>query len=338
MMRRKSAEGEKSLASIQQRKERVAMLSVASNSILVVFKILVGALIGSVSIISEAIHSGMDLLAAVIAMFSVKKSHLPADRSHPFGHGKMESISGFIEAILIFIAAFWIVFEALKKLVSAQEVESPGWGVAVMFLSAAMNLFVSQRLFAVGKEADSIALQADAWHLRTDVYTSVGVMVSLAIIWLGHFFFVDPRIHWLDPAAAIFVAVFILKAAYELTLQALGDLMDVKLPSSEEEWIRGVIAGRKPEIHGYHQLRTRKAGNFRFIEFHIKVDRRMTVENSHSITRELKRLIINQYPASTITIHVEPCDGDCNEVCVAGCLLPEEQRLQISLTGGGSAR
>ena len=322
------------MASIQQRKERVAMLSVASNSILVVFKIIIGALIGSVSIISEAIHSGMDLLAAIIAMFSVKKSHLPADEVHPFGHGKLESISGLIEAVLIFIAAFWIIFEALKKIASAQEVESPGWGVGVMFLSAVLNFFVSQRLFAIGKEADSIALTADAWHLRTDVFTSVGVMISLGIIWLGHFFFVDPRIHWLDPVAAIFVATFILKAAYDLTSQALGDLMDVKLPPNEEGWIREVITNRKPDIHGYHQLRTRKAGNFRFIEFHIKVDPQMTVEASHGITRELKRVIMDKLSAATVTIHVEPCDGKCTEICLAGCLLPEPCGC-ISRTGDG---
>lgn len=310
------------------------MLSVASNSTLVVFKIIVGTLIGSVSIISEAIHSGMDLLAAIIAMFSVKKSYLPADDAHPFGHGKVESISGLIEAFLIFIAAFWIIFEAFKKLTSAQEVESPGWGVAVMFLSASLNFFVSQRLFAVGKEADSIALQADAWHLRTDVYTSVGVMVSLGIIWLSHYFFADPRIHWLDPIAAIFVAVFILKAAYDLTSQALGDLMDVKLPPDEEGWIRDVIAGRKSEIHGYHQLRTRKAGNFRFIEFHLKVDPKMTVDASHGITRDLKHVIMDKFPAATVTIHIEPCDGNCTEICATGCLLTEAQRLQISLSGG----
>ncbi len=311
------------------------MLSVASNSTLVVFKVIVGILIGSVSIISEAIHSGMDLLAAIIAMFSVKKSHLPADDVHPFGHGKVESISGLIEAVLIFIAAFWIIFEAFKKLTSMQEVESPGWGVAVMLLSAVLNFFVSQRLFAVGRETDSIALTADAWHLRTDVFTSAGVMVSLGIIWVSHFFFEDPRIHWLDPVAAIFVAVFILKAAYDLTAQALGDLMDVKLPLDEEDWIRSVIVGHRPEIHGYHQLRTRKAGNFRFIEFHIKVDPRMTVETSHGITRDLKFQIMEKISNSTVTIHIEPCDGNCTEVCLSGCLLPEDQRKRLSMVDTG---
>lgn len=323
------------MESAQKRKEHVAMLSVASNSTLVIFKVIVGALIGSVSIISEAIHSGMDLLAAIIAMFSVKKSHIPADDDHPFGHGKVESISGLVEAALIFVAAFWIIFEALKKMTSAQEVEQPGWGVGVMFLSAVVNLFVSHRLFAVGKETDSIALQADAWHLRTDVYTSIGVMVSLGIIWVSHFFFEDPRIHWLDPVAAIFVAVFILKAAYDLTAQALGDLMDVKLPLDEEDWIRSVIVGHRPEIHGYHQLRTRKAGNFRFIEFHIKVDPRMTVETSHGITRDLKFQIMEKISNSTVTIHIEPCDGNCTEVCLSGCLLPEDQRKRLSMVDTG---
>lgn len=319
---------------MQKRKERVAMLSVASNSTLVVFKIIVGVLIGSVSIISEAIHSGMDLLAAIIAMFSVKKSYLPADDVHPFGHGKVESISGFVEAFLIFVAAFWIIFEAMKKLTSTQVVESPGWGVAVMFLSAAINFFVSRKLFQVGKETESIALQADAWHLRTDVYTSVGVMVSLGIIWISHYFFADPRIHWLDPVAAIFVAFIILKAAYDLTSQALGDLMDVKLPSDEECWIRDVITARQPEVRGYHQLRTRRAGNFRFIEFHIKVDPQMSVNASHGITRELKHVIMDKFPAANVTIHIEPCDGNCTDVCVAGCLLTKDRRLQMSLVAG----
>jgi cation diffusion facilitator family transporter len=318
------------LKSLQQRKENVAILSVVSNSVLVAVKAIVGILIGSVSIISEAIHSGTDLLAAIIAMFSVKTSSVPADDVHPFGHGKVESISGLVEALLIFVAAFWIIFEALKKISSSQVLESPGWGVAVMLTSTVINFFVSQKLFKVGKEAESIALQADAWHLRTDVYTSAGVMLSLAIIWIAHFIFPKPNIHWLDPAAAIFVAVFILRAAYHLTAQALRDLMDVKLPAEEEAMIRDIIASHKPAVHGFHQLRTRRAGNFRFIEFHIKVDPKMTVEASHNITKEIKQSIREKFSDCVITIHIEPCDGSCTDVCVAGCLLPAKKRPQFA--------
>ncbi|MGA2526378.1 MAG: cation diffusion facilitator family transporter [Smithellaceae bacterium] len=312
--------------SLQQRKERVAILSVVSNSFLVLFKVIVGVLIGSVSIISEAIHSCMDLLAAIIAMFSVKTSSIPADERHPFGHGKIENISGLVEAALIFVAAFWIIFEAIKKISSSQTLDAPGWGVAVMLFSAVVNFIVSRKLFQVGKEADSIALQADAWHLRTDVYTSVGVMISLGLIWIGHSFFPDPKMHWLDPIAAIFVAVIILRAAYELTTHSIRDLMDVKLPPEEEDWIRDVIVSCQPSIHGFHQLKTRKAGHFRFIEFHIKVNPQMSVVDSHNITKGLELRIRQRFPDSVITIHIEPCDGECANICAAGCLLAENEK------------
>ena len=310
---------------IQKRKERVAMLSVASNSFLVLFKVMVGLAIGSVSIISEAIHSGVDLLAAMIAMFSVKTSSVPADERHPFGHGKIENISGFVEALLIFAAAFWIIFEALKKINAPEVMENAEWGVGVMLFSAVMNFIVSQQLFKVGKEADSIALQADAWHLRTDVYTSVGVMAGLSIIWIGHKFFPDPNIHWIDPVAAICVAVLIIHAAYELTMKSLHDLVDVQLPAEEEKFIRDIIH-REQMIYGFHQLRTRKAGHARFIEFHIKVDPQMTVHESHDITRILKKSIREKFTECTITIHIEPCDGECTDICLAGCLLPQGKR------------
>jgi cation diffusion facilitator family transporter len=311
---------------LQKRKERVALLSIISNSFLVIFKLIVGTIIGSVAILSEAIHSGMDLVASFIAMISVKTSHVPADDSHPFGHGKAESISGLTEALLIFVAAFWIILEAIKKFGTSQSMEFAGWGVGVMLLSAVLNMIVSQQLFRVGKEADSLALQADAWHLRTDVYTSAGVMVSLAVIWLGHKFFPAPNIHWLDPLAGLFVAVLILRAAYDLTVRSIRDLMDSQLPHEDEKWIRDVIISYKPTIHGFHQFRTRKSGNLRFIEFHIKVDPQMTVFSSHDITRTLKQIIREKFPDSSIIIHIEPCDGECSEACMAGCLLSEEKR------------
>ncbi|MHB8910038.1 MAG: cation diffusion facilitator family transporter [Syntrophales bacterium] len=318
----------------QRRKERVALLSVISNSTLVIIKLIVGLVIGSVSVISEAIHSGVDLLAAVIALFSVKTSSLPADSRHPFGHGKIENISGTVEALLIFVAAGWIIWEAVDKLLDPRPLETVGWGVAVMLVSAASNSVVARRLFKVGKETDSIALMADGWHLRTDVYTSAGVMASLAVIWTAHLIVPDPAIDWLDPVAAIGVACLIIKAAWDLTRQSAGGLMDETLPPEEEEEIRQLIRSQLPAIHGFHKLRTRKAGHFRFIEVHIQVDAKMSVEMAHDLNDELTRRIKEHFGNASVTVHTEPCDGACPEKCLTGCLLTETERTRIRKTSG----
>jgi cation diffusion facilitator family transporter len=310
----------------QRRKVRVAVLSVISNTTLVIIKLFVGLLIGSVSIISEAIHSAVDLLAAIIALFSVKTSSIPADSRHPFGHGKIENISGTIEALLIFVAAIWIIFEAAKKFMRPEPIEAIGWGVGVMLVSAVVNIVVSEMLFKVGRETDSIALQADAWHLRVDVYTSVGVMVSLALIWMGQWFFPGEDFYWLDPVAAIGVALLIIKAAYDLTTQSARDLLDAHLPDEEVEWIRKCILDQNSVVRGFHDLRTRKAGHFRFVEFHLKVDPQMSVLDSHDITKVLKKMIKEKFPGTTVTIHIEPCDSDCVDKCVEGCLLPKQKK------------
>jgi cation diffusion facilitator family transporter len=311
---------------MQRRKVRVAILSVASNTVLVVMKLVIGLMIGAVSILSEAIHSGVDLLAAVIALFSVKTSGVPADSSHPFGHGKIENISGTVEALLIFAAAIWIIFEAAGKLMHPEPMEAVGWGVGVMLISAVVNIAVSERLFKIGRETDSVALQADAWHLRTDVFTSAGVMVSLALIWVGQRSFPGVDLQWLDPVAAIAVALLIMKAAYDLTKQSAKDLLDVRLPQAEVEWIRAAILDHRSVVRGFHDLKTRKAGNFRFVEFHLKVDPDMSVMESHDITIIVKKKISAQFPGTTVTVHVEPCDCECDDKCIEGCLLPVDMR------------
>jgi cation diffusion facilitator family transporter len=313
----------------QDRKEKVALLSVISNSTLVVMKLIVGLLIGSVSVISEAIHSGVDLAAAIIALFSVKTSSLPADGKHPFGHGKIENISGTVEALLIFVAAGWIIWEAVDKLLEPQPMATVGWGVVVMLFSAVANTIVARMLFKVGKETDSIALMADGWHLRTDIYTSAGVMAGLAVIWSAELLFPGRHFHWIDPVAAIGVALLIIKAAWDLTRQSAGGLMDETLPPEEEEEIRRLIYSQMPLVHGFHQLRTRKAGHQRFIEVHIQVDGKMSVETAHALNQELVRQIKERFRQSTVTVHTEPCNGLCAEKCLAGCLLTETERTGI---------
>ncbi len=313
----------------QERKTGVALLSVVSNSTLVLLKIIVGLSIGSVSVISEAIHSGVDLLASVIAFFAVKKSGKPADREHPFGHGKIENISGTIEALLIFVAAGWIIIEAVRKLIHSEPLIAAGWGIAVMVFSALANVVVSQMLFRVGRETDSVALIADAWHLRTDVYTSCGVVVALGVIWIGARAMPHMNLYWVDPAAAIGVALLIIKAACQLTRESIRDLVDTSLPEEVEAWIYGYLSTHGEAVRGFHRLRTRKAGSKSFVEFHLMVDAKMTVEDSHQIADAIEHALKEHLKDAVVTIHVEPCNGDCTPTCLQECFLTESERWLI---------
>lgn len=317
----------------EEMKSRAARLSVASNASLVILKLAVGLAIGSVAVISEAVHSGMDLLAALIALFAVKKSAKPADDDHPFGHGKFENLSGTVEALLIFIAAGWIIFKAAKKLTNPEPLDAAVWGVGVMLLSSLVNIAVSSRLFKIGRDTDSIALQADAWHLRTDVYTSAGVMAGLLAIWLGSILIPGSDLRWLDPLAAILVALLILKAAYKLTIESTCDLLDTSLPPEEEASIRRHISAFTPAVRGFHRLCTRKAGSNRFVEFHVRVDAGMSVDESHRIADMLSRTIKEHYPGTTVTIHIEPCNcALATEDC--GCLLSDEGKRALREKNG----
>jgi len=315
------------------RKSNAALLSVISNACLVVLKLVVGAMIGSVSVISEAIHSGVDLLAAVIAFFAVRKSSKPADEDHPFGHGKVENISGTIEALLIFLAAVWIIFEAVKKLQSPEPLDDAWLGVVVMLISVMANIFVSKNLFLVGKETDSIALMADAWHLRTDIYTSLGVFSGLAVIFAGGIVLPGADLRWVDPAVAIGVALLIIRAAYHLTVESARDLVDVGLPPEEVDDIRRHIRAFAPTIRGFHRLRTRKAGPSRFVEFHIRVDASMSVDESHRITDMITCSIKQHYPGTTVTIHIEPCNCAMAKEGSCGCLLSEQEKKELKIIG-----
>ena len=319
---------------LQQAKTRVAWLSVCSNSTLVILKLAVGLLIGSVSVISEAIHSAVDLLAAIIALFAVKHSGKPADQDHPYGHGKYENISGTIEALLIFFAAVWIIWEAIHKLRNPNERLSGavGWGVGVMLLSAVLNTIVSELLFRVSRRADSQALAADAWHLRTDVWTSAGVMLALGGIWLGGLIAPKADLHWLDPVAALVVALLILRAAYHLTIAAGRDLLDVSLPAEEEEWIRGYIRDLAPRVCGFHRLRSRKSGHMRFVDFHLMLDADMSVDESHALAEDVEHAVGARFAHSSVTVHVEPCHGECDAEgsdCARDCVLSLEQREAV---------
>nr|WP_319377072.1 cation diffusion facilitator family transporter [uncultured Methanoregula sp.] len=301
--------------SLDRLKEKTAHLSVISNTGLVLMKFAVGFALGSVSIISEAIHSSMDLIAAVIAFFSVRKSAEPPDAGHSFGHGKFEDVSGLIEALLIFVAAILIIWEATTKLLghTTEELKPELLlaGIAVMGISALVNWFISQRLMKVAKQTESIALESDAWHLRTDVYTSLGVFIGLILIRLT-------GITIFDPIFAIGVAIIIMKAAYDLSVRSFADLIDHSIPAADEERIRKIICDHASEYAGFHDLRTRRSGPEIFIEFHLVVPGTISVTQSHDLTDHLESDLKTEYSRANITIHVEPCNEGCTR-CGSFC-------------------
>ncbi len=279
-------------------KTNAARLSIFSNTGLIVLKLVVGIISGSVSIISEAIHSFMDLLASVIAYFSVRISDKPADNRHPYGHGKFENVSGVAEAMLIFIAAGWIIYEAVNKILAPSAVENIGIGFGVMIISGIVNFYISNRLYSVAKKTGSIALEADALHLKTDVYTSFGVAIGLALLWIT-------GIHMLDPIIAIFVALLILKESFTLFIKAYAPLLDSTLPQEDVDKIVQIIQNHCTNTMGFHNLRTRKAGNYRYVDFHLNLDGSISVKEAHAICDRIENDIYSEFEQIEVSIHVE---------------------------------
>ena len=298
-------------------KTGAAGLSVLSNTLLILLKLVAGILTGSVSIIAEAIHSGIDLLAALIAFVSLRIAGRPADREHPFGHGKVENVSGTIEAVLIFVAAIFIIYQAINRIIAGAIVEYLSIGIAVMAISVVVNIIVSRHLLRIARGSDSIALEADARHLTADVYTSLGVLAGLVVVQVT-------GLNILDPIIAICVSIFILRAAYNLTRRAFPPLIDTRLPEDEEVLIESIMSEHMGELVGFHELRTRKAGSERYIELHMMMARDASVERAHSLCDHLEEDIKSRLPNIHVTIHIEPCDMDC-DTCPDNC--PQDQNM-----------
>ena len=284
----------------RNRKTAAARLSIASNALLVLLKIGVGVWSGSVSILSEAVHSASDLLASSIAYFSVRVSDAPPDTEHPFGHGKIEGLSSFAEALLIILAAGFIIFEAGHKLLNPDPALPAALeaGLALMAFSALLNTFLSRYLRRVAEETDSQALKADAAHIQTDVVTSLGVLVGLALARATHR-------AWFDPLAALIVALMIFQAAYRLIRDALDLLLDARLPHEEEAQIQDALED-DPRVLGYHKLRTRKSGSQRHADVHVLIEDDCSLIEAHDIAEDIEDRIRALLPHTFVNIHIEP--------------------------------
>lgn len=292
-------------------KKSAAFISILSNSSLIVLKIIAGLLSGSVSIISEAIHSSIDLIASFMSYFSIKQADKPADHLHPFGHGKYENLSAFAEAILIIMAALFIIYEASNRILIGSGITDTTLALIVMAISTLINFIVSRYLFKIARLTDSMALEADAKHLSVDVYSSLGVFIGLGIVTITGF-------KILDSITAIFIACYILYEGVILTKNSIDSLLDSALPETEVKLIKDVLKSHKHKVKNYHELRTRKSGSQRHIDLHLTVCRNETIAKTHNTMDAIEGELSNTLPNSKIMIHPEPCihrSDTCQQNC-----------------------
>ena len=286
------------------RAARNARLSILSNSVLIAMKVVVGILSGSVSIISEAIHSFMDLAAAVMAFFSIRIAQAPADGDHPYGHEKVENVSGVLEAALILLAAGLIIWESVKKLIHPEAVSNLELGIVVMLISGIVNIIVSKRLDKVAREEQSVALEADALHLKTDVYSSLGVALGLLVIVILEKVFHFEWAYYLDPVVAMLIALVILKEGWDMLMRAFAPLLDASISAEELKVIEEVVMQRAGT--GLHSGRTRRAGGKKHIDFHLTLPETMSVKESHDLCDAIETELEAQLHNTSVLIHVEP--------------------------------
>jgi cation diffusion facilitator family transporter len=281
-------------------KSGAAGLSIASNALLIAIKLAAGAITGSIAILTEAIHSLIDLVASVVAFVSVRKADEPADADHPYGHEKVESLAATIEGLLILLGAAIIIYEATHRLVVGAHVETLGVGIAVMGFSVLANLVVSTVLSRQAKAHDSPALEGDAAHLRTDALTSAGVVVGLLLVKVtGNSAF--------DSITALAVAAAIVVAGVRIIRRSSGVLVDEALPDEEMDRIEAAIASaRTPEVAGYHKLRARRAGARRYIDLHVQYRSGTTLERAHELAHAMRDSIEADITRAEVLIHVEP--------------------------------
>jgi cation diffusion facilitator family transporter len=280
-------------------KSGAAKLSIISIGSLIVMKLVASIITGSISIRADAFHSLIDLSGAVIGYIGIRISSKPPDESHAFGHGKAENIAGTIIAGLIFIAAGTIVYQAITRLITGGALEFVTLGIYVTAAAIVINSLISRYALRVARATDSIALEATARDMLADVFSSCAVLIGLILVRLT-------ELSILDPIVALLVAVLITRTAYLTFKKSFGGLMDTRLPKAEENIIKSTIMSYGDQIVGFHNLRTRKAGNQRFIDLHLAMPKNASVEEAHNICDQIEQDIEAKLPNSMVTIHVEP--------------------------------
>jgi cation diffusion facilitator family transporter len=282
------------------RKARAAQLSIASNTVLIVLKLVAGAATGSIAIVTEAVHSSIDLLASFVAYFSVRKADEPADESHMYGHEKVENLASALEGVLILLGAGIIIFESVRRLNHPRGIESLGFGIVAVAVSMVVNLGVSTYISRQARSTDSPALDGDAAHLRTDALTSGGVLVALLVV-------NATGSKALDPITALVVATIIVWSGIRIVSRSSRVLVDEALPEEELARVGGAIRDfGAPEVAGFHKLRARRAGSRRHVDLHVQFRPGTTLERAHALSHQLQGKIEERLDRADVLIHIEP--------------------------------
>ncbi len=278
---------------------------------LIVIKVAVGAVTGSLSVLAQAVDSFLDLFAVVITFLAVRIATMPADEEHPFGHGKAENIAAIVQSVLIFFASVAIIYSAVRRIQTGATLELTEVGIGVMAVSIITSILLSRYLLRVSRQEDSIALEANAKNIAADVYSAAAVFIGLLLVRFTNYSIIDTIL-------ALLVALYILKVAYDMLRNSFGGLIDVKLPDDEEKIIKTTIKEHIGQVVDFHALRTRKAGSQHYIDLHLVLPKDMSIEKAHDMCDHLEADIESSLPRTDVTIHVEPCDENCDQ-CDATC-------------------
>lgn len=282
-----------------------AKLSITTAVSLATLKFIVGILSGSIAVLSSAIDSLLDMLMSSVNFLAIRHAEQPADERHAYGHGKFETMAALVQALIIGGSGVWIIIESISRIIGGEGPQNLGNGIVVLLLSVAVSFALSRYLIKVAHQTDSPALAADSLHFAMDVYTNLALCAGLALM----FFFPLP---WLDGLLSLFVGGYILFEAVKLARRALGDVLDEQIPKEERDSIEEIIRNQGNDQWNCHDLRTRKSGSHRIIDFHLTVCKNLSVLRSHAITEMLEERIEKKLPNSDITIHIEPCrHKDC---------------------------
>lgn len=278
-------------------KRSIALVSVLAAVFLASFKLIIGLITGSLGILSEALHSGLDLFAAVITLFAVKHSDKPADQEHNYGHGKIENYSALIETLLLVITCVWIIYEAAYRLITGKtEIEVTVWSFIVIISSILVDVSRSRALYRVAKKHDSQALEADALHFSTDIWSSSVVLFGL----IGAAF----NFYYADTIAALIVAVIVLSVSYRLGIKSFNALVD-KAPLGLSEMVFEIVK-EIPEVKTFHDIKVRESGPYKFVDLNIHVDKNMTIDQAHGISHKVEELICSKIKNVKVMVHAEP--------------------------------